>query len=240
MPAGFDIGKPELPGLRLERYDAFVDRARTHGLKVFLTLAPPIPYWASEEPARCPHHIGGYQLHRALLHVEARSGALRAVRPRRRAPLRDSVAAGPHGGSVALYSLWNEPNLEHYLFPQTERTRNGRTVDAAAKRYRELWYEGWKAISVSDPPLRDKVLFGETAAISSPMDTLYRRALPRPATAGRSSAGYGGSRAASARASCRSAGSRSTRTTTTRAAPSSPLATRRTRSASPTSRACTA
>ena len=46
-------------------------------------------------------------------------------------------------------------------------------MDLAAVRYRKLWYEGWKAIAQYDPASRDKVLFGETAAISSPMDTLY-------------------------------------------------------------------
>ena len=53
------------------------------------------------------------------------------------------------------------------------RAGGKRFVDLAAKRYRSLWREGWKAIAHYDPPMRDKVLFGETAAISSPMDTLY-------------------------------------------------------------------
>ena len=46
-------------------------------------------------------------------------------------------------------------------------------MDLAAVRYRRLWYEGWKAIAQYDPANRDRVLFGETAAISSPLDTLY-------------------------------------------------------------------
>ena len=80
--------------------------------------------------------------------------------------------AGPLGGQVALYSLWNEPNLEHYLYPQRQR-KSGVMVDVAARRYRELWQAGWKAIAAYDRPMRNKVLFGETAAISSPADTLY-------------------------------------------------------------------
>ena len=89
-------------------------------------------------------------------------------------------------GKVSLYSIWNEPNLEHYLYPQLQRTRYG-MVDVAARRYRELWWEGWKAIAAIDRPMRNRVLFGETAAISSPMDTLYAAlcldeaaSLPRP------------------------------------------------------------
>jgi hypothetical protein len=83
-----------------------------------------------------------------------------------------TTAPGPYGGQVALWSLWNEPNLEHYIWPQLQRTRHG-IVDLAAARYRQLWLAGWKAIAKYDPPSRNKVLFGETAAISSPVDTLY-------------------------------------------------------------------
>ncbi len=82
------------------------------------------------------------------------------------------AVARRYRGRVHLYSIWNEPNLEHYLYPQLQRTRYG-IVDVAAKRYRELWWAGWRAIAAEDPAMRKKVLFGETAAISSPMDTLY-------------------------------------------------------------------
>ncbi|MGI9080746.1 MAG: hypothetical protein ACR2FZ_00490 [Thermoleophilaceae bacterium] len=170
MPPGFDPGNPDSPGYDWSFYDAFIDRARRAGLKVFLTLAPPQPYWASEQPEACPHHVAGNRLlvlscmwkpdpvlFGQFAHAVARRYGARA--------------AGSHGGSVILYSMWNEPNLEHYLFPQLERI-GGRTVDTAAKRYRRLWFEGWKAISISDPSRRNNVLFGEAAAISSPIDTL--------------------------------------------------------------------
>ncbi len=171
MPPDLDVGNPDAPGYDWSAYDSFIARARRHGLAVFLTLAPPIPYWASEEPNRCPHHIGGYKNFRfscmwkprpRLFYQFAKAVALRY----------GSAAQGPHGGQVTYYSLWNEPNLEHYLYPQFRRTRYGR-VDFGAKRYRELWYEGWKAIARYDPARRGNVLFGETAAISSPLDTLF-------------------------------------------------------------------
>ena len=170
-PQGFNVGDPDSPGYNWKVYDDLVDRAREHGLKLLLTLTLPIPYWASEEPSGCPHHTGGYTflklscmwkpdpfLFGQFAHAVARRYGARA--------------AGSHGGSVVLYSMWNEPNLEHYLFPQTAK-RSGRTIDVGAKRYRQLWFEGWKAISISDPARRNNVLFGETAAISSPIDTLY-------------------------------------------------------------------
>ena len=169
-PEDFDIGNPDSPGYNWSLYDAFVERARASGLKIMLTLSPPLPYWASEEPSRCPHRIGGY------------SNLARSCMWKPRATLFGQFAkavarrygrrGGRYGGQVSFYSIWNEPNLEHYLFPQL-RPMAGGPVDLAGRRYRELWQEGWKAIARYDRPLRGKVLFGETAAISSPMDTLY-------------------------------------------------------------------
>src|SRR5680860_1386643 len=58
-PAGFDPGDPNSPGYNWTEYDRFVRLARENGLKVFLTMSPPLPYWASEKPSFCPHRIGG-------------------------------------------------------------------------------------------------------------------------------------------------------------------------------------
>jgi hypothetical protein len=171
MPAGFDPGDPDSPGYDWARYDRFIDAARANGLEVLLTLSPPQPYWASDEPRRCPHFIGGYRSlgkscywkpNTRLFAQFAKAVALRY----------GSRARGPHGGAVKRYSIWNEPNLEHYLYPQLRRTRFG-TVDVAAKRYRSLWFRAHRAIARYDRPARGRVLFGETAAISSPLDTLY-------------------------------------------------------------------
>ena len=178
-PEGFDVGDPDSPGYNWSLYDAFVDRARANGIKVLLTLSPAIPFWASEEPSRCPHRIGGYgHLARSCMwkpdvKLFGQFAKAVALRYGTRAPSGGyGLPSSGYGGQVAYYSLWNEPNLEHYLWPQLRRTRDG-VVDLAARRYRELWMAGWRAISTYDPPMRNKVLFGETAAISSPMDTLY-------------------------------------------------------------------
>ncbi len=171
MPAGFDPGDPNSPGYDWTRYDRFVAAARANGLEVLLTLSPPVPYWASDQPRRCPHFVGGYRNlgkgcywkpNARLFGQFAKAVALRY----------GSRAPAPHGGAVNRYSIWNEPNLEHYLYPQLQRTPFG-TVDVAAKRYRSLWLQAWKAIAKYDRPNRRRVLFGETAAISSPIDTLY-------------------------------------------------------------------
>ena len=170
-PPDFDVSDPDSPHYRWELYDALIERARANGMKVLITIAPPIPWWASEQPRRCPHFIGGYRelglscMWKPSVPLFARF--VRAVVRRY-----GSRATGPYGGQVALWSLFNEPNLEHYLLPQTKRTRFG-IVDLAARRYRELWIAGWREIARHDPPSRNRVLFGDTAAISSPMDTLY-------------------------------------------------------------------
>jgi hypothetical protein len=170
-PASFDPGDPDSTGYAWGLYDALVDRARRNGLKVLMVLSPSIPYWASEQPSRCPHAIGGYpQLGKSCMWKP--STALFAQFVKAAVRRYGATAKGPYGGQVALWSLWNEPNLEHYIWPQEQRSRYG-PIDLGAARYRQLWLAGWKAIAKYDPPSRNKVLFGETAAISSPMDTLY-------------------------------------------------------------------
>lgn len=171
MPAGFDPSDPDSPGYDWRVYDQFIERARRHGMRVMLTLSPAVPYWASEQPARCPHRIGGYaDLAMTCMwkpRVDLFGQFAEAVARRY-----GDDAAGPYGGQVALWGLWNEPNLEHYLYPQLRKTRFG-TIDLAAARYRRMWLAGWREIAEHDPSNRGRVLFGDTAAISSPMDTLY-------------------------------------------------------------------
>jgi len=169
-PGGFDVGNPNSPGYKWDLYDAFFQRARANGLKVLLTLSPAIPYWASEEPARCPHRIGGYR--RLAMSCMWKPDVKLFGQFTEAVARRYGRGPRPHGGQVALYSIWNEPNLEHYLYPQLKRTRDG-VVDVAARRYRELWQAGRRAIAQHDGSMRNTVLFGETAAISSPLDTLY-------------------------------------------------------------------
>ena len=163
VPAGFDPGDPSSPGYNWTEYDRFVRLARANGLKVFLTMSPPIPHWASEKPSFCPHHIGGYRTMGQACYWKPRPDLFGKF---------VAAVAKRYRGQVSIYSMWNEPNLEHYLYPQPGRGSRG-PVDVAAKRYRSLWYAGYKAIRAHDPARRNKVLFGETAAISSPLDTLY-------------------------------------------------------------------
>ncbi len=163
VPAGFDPADHNSAGYDWGIYDQFVERARRNGLKVMLTLSGEIPYWASRENERCPHHLGGYD-NLALSCMWKPDPALFG---------KFAQAVGTrYKGLVEYYSLWNETNLEHYLYPQFSRSKRG-TVDLGGKMMRQLWTAGYGAITKIDPSVKNKVLFGETAAISSPMDTLY-------------------------------------------------------------------
>jgi len=170
-PAGFDIADPSSPGYDWSRYDTVIDRAKRNGLRVFFAFTPEIPYWASEQPGRCPHRIGGYDhlsescMWKPSPRLFGEFVAAVAKRYGRSAP-------APYGGQVDYWSPWNEPNLEHYLWPQLQKTRWG-TVDLAGARYRKLWLAAYNSIARHDPRNRGRVLFGETAAISSPLDTLH-------------------------------------------------------------------
>jgi hypothetical protein len=75
-------------------------------------------------------------------------------------------------GKVDYYSIWNEPNLGRPWFtPRFQRTRYGR-VDVAGATYRKLFQAGQRAIAKYNPARRNRVLFGETAAIASPLPLL--------------------------------------------------------------------
>lgn len=162
-PPGFDASDPNYPGYDWRSSDTAVALARRHGLKVVLDISPSIPYWGSSEPERCPHFVAG----RPKLGL----GCYWKPDPRKFARFVTAVARR-YKGLVAFYSIWNEPNLENYLYPQSQKTKSG-TVDFAAKRYRELWIGGQRSIARAEPRMGRRVLFGETSAISSPRDTLF-------------------------------------------------------------------
>jgi hypothetical protein len=162
-PPGFDVANPNSAGYNWSGYDRLVASARAHGLRVILDLSPQLPYWGSSDPKGCPHFVAG----KPKLGV----GCYWKPSPRLFGQFASAVAKR-YRHKVAYYSIWNEPNLENYLYPQVEKTKSG-TVDLGGKLLRGLWIDGYKSIRKADPPMRNRVLFGETAAISSPRDTLY-------------------------------------------------------------------
>jgi hypothetical protein len=109
-------------------YDDLVDAARRHGIEVELTLVGPAPAWAAGDRKR------GF------------------VRPDAVRYGQFAAAAAEHfRGRVRRYSIWNEPNLEYWLQPQSD----------APAIYRSLYESGYAAVKRADPSAQ--VLIGETA-----------------------------------------------------------------------------
>ena len=76
-------------------------------------------------------------------------------------------------GQADYYAIWNEPNIgKTWLTPRYEKRRGVGTIDYAAAKYRQLYFAGYKSIAKYDPARRNRVLFGETAAISQPIPFL--------------------------------------------------------------------
>jgi hypothetical protein len=109
-------------------YDSLVDAARRHGIEVEFTLVGPAPAWAAGDRKR------GFVRPDAV-----RFGQFAAA------------AAAHFRGRVHRYSIWNEPNLEYWLKPQSE----------APAIYRSLYESGYGSVKRADPGAQ--VLIGETA-----------------------------------------------------------------------------
>jgi Cellulase (glycosyl hydrolase family 5) len=120
------------------RYDAAIAGARERGLKVQITVTGPAPAWAT------PSKRDG------LTKPDAAAFGKFATAVGRR-----------YGKQVALWSVWNEPNLGKLLKPLYEGSRL-----TSPMVYRELYlkaYSGLKSAGVRAP-----ILLGELAPQSNP------------------------------------------------------------------------
>ena len=156
-PAGFDASDSNDPRYDWSRTDRLLELARDNGIKVLMSISGPGPHFTSEAPGKC-----------------------RAVPCTFRPKPADfgqfvAAAAKRYRGQVAYYGVWNEPNLKVWLTPQQQRPGGGR-VQTEGAIYRKLWIAAYKAIAKNDPGRRNRVLFGETAAIGEPL-SLFRSAL---------------------------------------------------------------
>ena len=153
-PRGFNASNPNSPKYNWASTDRLVSLARANGIRVMMTVTGPGPFFSSSSPRRCRSLPCTYRP------KPSEFGAFAAA------------AAKRYRGQVDYYSIWNEPNLgERWLTPRYQRTSSGR-VDVAGAIYRKLFQAGQKSIARYDPGRRNRVLFGEVAAIGSPLPML--------------------------------------------------------------------
>ncbi len=156
-PAGFTTADPNSRRYDFARHDRLVDLAEQNGIKVLMTVTGPGPHFTSQAPSACR------EVPCTFRPQPAEFGKFVAAVAKR------------YRGRVDYYSLYNEPNLKEWITPQQTRPGGGR-VQTEAATYRKLWLAGYKSIARFDPRLRNRVLFGEVAAIGEPL-SLIRAAL---------------------------------------------------------------
>jgi hypothetical protein len=135
-PARFDPSYPYAPEYRFGALDAAVQAARAHGLKVLISISTPMPYWASQDPAR--------------------KNPVWMPDPKQFAAFAYAVAAR-YTRAADQFAILNEPNQGAWLQPQSA---GGKPV--APHLYRALVRAGYPAVKQAAPGAT--VLVGELAS----------------------------------------------------------------------------
>jgi hypothetical protein len=153
-PAGFVTSDPNSPQYDWSATDRLVEAARANGIQLLLTITTPGPSFSSSSPSRCPRVPCTFK-----------------PKPKEFGEFAAAVAKR-YRGKVDYYSFGNEFNLgKLWLTPRFARS-GGTRYDFAAATYRKMWLAGYKSIVRNDPSRRNRVLFGETSAIASPLPFL--------------------------------------------------------------------
>ncbi|MEA2483166.1 MAG: hypothetical protein QOC55_1113 [Thermoleophilaceae bacterium] len=134
-PAGFKPADPYDPAYDWSDLDRVVSSAAAHGIKVLVSISPPIPYWASSKPSL--------------------KNDVWEPQPAEFAQFAYAVALR-YRASVDQFALLNEPNQGAWLQPQSQ---SGKAV--APHLYRALVQAGYPAIKAAAPGAT--VLVGELA-----------------------------------------------------------------------------
>ena len=146
-PAGFDPTDPADPDYDFTVFDALLEQAQRRDMKVLMTPTNPAPDWAAAPG----------------------SGGVSDPDPKQYGEFVSALAKrynghydpdGPGGSDrtlprVAIWSVWNEPNLSSFLEPQY---RHGRPYSPLL--YRKLYLAAQDAIEAAQPGA--PILFGET------------------------------------------------------------------------------
>ena len=134
-----DPSNPNDPAYHLSDLNELVASASRYGLRVMIDVTGS-PKWANggHTPNYMPKNVASFGTFVNML-----------------ATLYDGSNAGK--GSVALWSIWNEPNLQQFLYPQF----SGKTI-VSVRNYAKLLKAGYAAIKSANP--KALVAAGETSA----------------------------------------------------------------------------
>ena len=160
-PKGVRLDHPRSYGAdKWNPYDDMVRGALARGMQVLITPSGPAPRWAegcsaSERerynPGTCRPSASKY-------------GQFVEAIARRYSGRYSDESDGTKLPAVRRWSFWNEPNLNSWLSPQTQRVR-GRTIQKGAALYRSIVHAGTAGLRAAGHR-RDQVLLGETAPIA--------------------------------------------------------------------------
>jgi hypothetical protein len=152
-PAGFDATNPDAypPGVWAP-WDALVAEAQARGMQVILSpvLAPNWADTCKGNSHRCkpsPKEFGAFM-----------------------------TAVGKRYPTVHRWSVWNEPNISSWLYPQQQRV-HGHNIPTAAIVYRNLFNAATKALKAQPAHAHDQFLLGETAPLGRTSGNLGKRFL---------------------------------------------------------------
>jgi hypothetical protein len=161
-PKGFRGDNPRhYPADRWNALDDLVRGAQARGLQVLLTPTGPAPRWGGScaESERRRYNEGTCRPSSAKF-----GHFVEALARRYNGRYSDETGEG-RLPAVRRWSFWNEPNLNAWLSPQTQRVR-GRTVLRGVAMYRSLVHAGVAGLRAGSHR-GDQVLLGETAPIAS-------------------------------------------------------------------------
>jgi hypothetical protein len=150
-------GDPRDPGYYRDwsALDGLVQSARARGIGLILTPTGPGPAWAG----RCRGSIARRQT------CYPNASLFRAF----------VTALGRRYPQVRRWSVWNEPNVALFLYPQARRVA-GRKVPVSPTLYRRLVYAAYDGLRASGHG-GDQMMVGETAPIGHRAGNAARTAL---------------------------------------------------------------
>jgi hypothetical protein len=164
VPDGFDGTDPRsYDAGAMATLDDLVRGAQARGLSVILTPSGPGPVWSNGKDCTTSERR---RATRGTCRPDAKlyGQFVTALAKRYSGSYTDpSVPAGAAIPRVSRWGLWNEPNLNSWIYPSAVSIR-GKHVPVSAKIYRALVYAGGNALRANGHS-GDQILLGETGPL---------------------------------------------------------------------------